>query len=124
MGKSVHDDVLDAALNEIKNNCDELVICSQEPTDYTEAHTTYALGDKPNPGFTGPANGDASGRKLTVDAVSGADVDSSGTATHVALTDTGNSKLLYVTTLASSQAVTAGNTFNLTAWDIEIADPS
>ena len=124
MGKSVHDDVLDAALNEIANNCDELVICSQEPTTYAEAHTTYALGDKPNPSFTGPANGDSSGRKLTVDAVAGADVDASGTADHVALTDTGNSKLLYVTTLSASQAVVAGNTFNLAAWDIEIADPS
>lgn len=124
MGKSVHNDVLDAALQYIEDNCDELVICSQEPTSYAEAHTTYALGDKPSPAFTGPAEGDASGRKTTVDAVSGATVDGTGTATHVALTDTINSKLLYVTTLSASQAVTAGNTFDLAAWDIEIADPT
>ena len=124
MGKSVHNDVLDAALGYVSGNGDELVICSAEPTGYAEAHTTYALGSKSSPGFTGPADGDASGRKLTVDAVSGEDVDATGTATHVALTDTGSSKLLYVTTLAEAQDVTAGNTFNLAAWDIELADPS
>ena len=124
MSKTVHDDVLDAALQYIEDNCDELVICSAAPTTYAEAHTTYALGDKPNPTFTGPANGDASGRKTTVDAVVGADVDATDTATHVALTDTGNSKLLYVTELADPQVVTFGNTFSLAAWDIEIADPT
>jgi len=124
MGKSVHDDVLDAALDYIANNCDELVICSAEPTTYAEAHTTYALGSKSTPTFTGPTNGDSSGRKLTVDAVSQEDVDSSDTATHVALTDTGNSKLLYVTELSASQAVVSGNKWNLAAWDIEIADPT
>ena len=123
MGKSVHNDVLDAGLNYIAANADKLTVCSQQPTTYAEANVTYALGDAV-PSFTGPADGDASGRKLTVDAVSGADVDATGEANHVALLDTGTSKLLYVTTLAEAQDVTAGNTFNLAAWDIELADPT
>ena len=123
MGKSVHNDVLDAGLNYIAANADKLTICSAQPTTYAEANATYALGDAV-PSFTGPADGDASGRKLTVDAVSGADVDATGEASHVALLDTAGSKLLYVTTLAEAQNVTAGNTFNLAAWDIEIADPT
>ncbi|GAA4442992.1 hypothetical protein [Bremerella cremea] len=96
MAKIVHNDVLDAALAVIESNCDKLTICSRAPTTYTEANTTYALGDAV-PTFTGPADGDVSGRKLTVDAISGADVDGSGNANHVALLDSGNSKLLYVT---------------------------
>ena len=123
MGKSVHNDVLDAGLNYIAANADKLTVCSQQPTTYAEANVTYALGNAV-PSFTGPADGDASGRKLTVDAVSGADVDATGEANHVALLDAGTSKLLYVTTLAEAQDVTAGNTFNLAAWDIELADPT
>jgi hypothetical protein len=48
-------------------------------------------------------------------------VDTSGTATHVALCDA--TRLLYVTT-CTSQALTSGNTVNIPAWDIEIADPT
>ena len=123
MAKSVHNDVLDAALNYIKNNCDSMIACSAEPTTYTEAVTTYALADVAMTGtdFT-VADGDVSGRKVTVGAKSTVTVDSSGTFTHVALVDTGNTKLLLVST-GTSQALTAGNTVNFPAWDDEIADP-
>lgn len=124
MGKSVHDDVLDGATSVIKNNCTRQVACSAEPTTYTEGNATYALADATlsSTDFT-QANGDSSGRKVTVAAKSSITVDSSGTATHVCLLDVANSKLLYVTT-CTSQALTSGNTVNFPAWDIEIADPS
>lgn len=124
MAKFVHDDVLDGALNVIKNNCTRMTLCSAEPTTYTEGNATYALADATmsSTDFT-LADGDASGRKVTVSAKNGVTVDDSGTSTHVALLDVSNSKLLYVTT-HSSQALTAGNTANIGAWDIEIADPS
>jgi hypothetical protein len=48
-------------------------------------------------------------------------VDTTGTATHVALCDGTN--LLYVTT-CTSQALTAANTVNFPSWKIEIADPT
>lgn len=125
MAKTVHDDVLDGALNIIKNNCTKQVICSAQPTTYTEANATYALADvtMASTDFT-IANGDTSGRKITVAAKSGVLIDASGTATYTALLDVTNSKLLYVTTTAS-QALTANGskTVDLPAWDIEIADP-
>jgi len=125
---SVHNDVLDAALQYIEDNGDEMHICTSEPTTYTEAATTYTRGST-TPTYTGPAEGDAGdgdGRKLTVDAVSGGSVTGSGSATvtHVAIVDVSATKLLYVTSLASSQSVTAGNTYDLAAWDIQIADPT
>lgn len=126
MAKTVHDDVLDGALNIIKNNCTRMVACSAQPTTYTESNATYALADvtMASGDFTA-ANGDTSGRKLTVAAKSGVLIDASGTATHNALLDVTNSKLLYVTT-TTSQALTANgsNTVNFPAWEIEIADPS
>lgn len=124
MGKSVHDDVLDGALNIIKNNCTRMTACSAEPTTYTEGNATYALADVTlaSGDFTN-ANGDTNGRKTTVAQKTGVTVDSSGTATHVALLDVSNSKLLYVTT-ATSQALTAANTMTFNSWKIEIADPT
>lgn len=126
MAKIVHDDVLDGALNIIKNNCTRQVACSAQPTTYAEANATYALADvtMASGDFTA-ANGDTSGRKLTVAAKSGVLIDTTGTATHVALLDVTNSKLLLVTT-CTSQALTANgtNTVNFPAWKDEIADPT
>lgn len=122
MGKIVHDDVLDGALNIIKNNCNIMTVCSAQPTTRTEAVTTYALADvaMASTDFT-IADGDTSGRKLTVATKSGIAVDTSGTGTHIALCD--GTRLLLVTTM-TSQALTAGNTCNIPAWDQEIADPT
>lgn len=126
MAKTVHDDVLDGALNIVKNNCTRQVACSAQPLTYTEANATYALADvtMASGDFT-VANGDTNGRKVTTGAKTGALIDTSGTATHIALLDVTNSKLLYVTT-CTSQALTANgsNTVNFPAWDIEIADPT
>lgn len=122
MAKSVNNDVLNAALDIIKNNCNVMTICSAEPTTRTEAITTYALGDAAmvSGDFT-HADGDTSGRKTTVASKSSVNVDSTGTGTHVALCD--GSRLLYVTT-CTSQVLTSGNTITFPAWDIELADPS
>ena len=124
MGKSAHNDVLDGSPNVIKNNCTRITLCSQEPTTFAEADVTHKLADVTvdSTDFTN-ADGDTSGRKLTVGAQSAVPVDTSGTSTHVALLDVANSKLLYVTT-HTSQAVTSGNTADIAAWDIEFADPS
>lgn len=122
MAKSVHNDVLDGALNIIKNNVTTMTLCSQEPTTRTEAITTYALADIAiDSADVTVADGDTNGRKATVAAQNGVTVDANGTGTHIALVD--GTRLLYVTT-CTGQVVTAGNTVNFPAWDIEIADPT
>lgn len=113
----------DAAFDYL-DQCDKLVVCSAQPTTYTEANATYALADvamTPDTDYP-KANGDTSGRKVTVAAKNTFAVDTSGTATHIALIRTSDSSLRYVTT-CTSQALTAGNTVSTPAWDIEIADP-
>lgn len=125
MAKSANDLVMDGALDVIAG-ANKQVACSAQPTTYTEANATFALADAAMAGgdYT-KANGDTSGRKTTMSAKTGALIDASGTATHVALVDTVNSRLVYVTTCAS-QALTANgtNTVNFPAWKVEIADPS
>lgn len=123
--KSVNDIVLDGALDVIAT-CTRMTACNAEPTTYTQGNATFALADVTMAGgdFT-KANGDTSGRKVTVGAKSGVLIDTSGTATHVALLRVSDTVLLYVTT-CTSQALTANgsNTVNFPAWDIEIADPT
>lgn len=125
MAKFAVDAVLDGSLDVIATST-KLVVCSAQPTTYTEANATYALADiVVDSGDFTKANGDTNGRKVTVGAQSGVLIDTSGTATHVALIITGSSTLLYGTT-CTSQALTANgsNTVNIPAFDIEIADPS
>jgi hypothetical protein len=122
MAKSVHDTVLDGAFD-ILDQANIMTACNAEPTTRTQAVTTFALADVAmtvNTDYT-KANGDTSGRKCTVAAKSGVTVDTTGTATHIALCDGTN--LLYVTT-CTSQALTAANTVNFPAWKVEIADPT
>jgi hypothetical protein len=123
MAKVASDAVLDGLLDVVAT-ATAMIACSAQPTTYTEAVTTYALADVVMSGgdFT-KANGDVSGRKVTVASKSGVTVDTSGTATHVALVITASSTLLYVTT-CTSQALTSGNTVTFPAWDVEVADPT
>ena len=120
----IDDTVLDAACSEISSVVENLYITSSEATTYTEAITTYKLGTKATPSFTGPGDGDASGRKITIDAITDGTVDSTGTAGFWALTDNSLSILIAAGALASTQGVTAANTFTLTAFDIEFPDPA
>lgn len=124
MTKFLHDDVMDGALNIIKNNANLMTICSAAPTTRTQAISTYMLADVAVTGtdFT-VGNGDASGRKITCAAKTGVEVDNTGTATHRALVD--GSRLLAVTEEATSKYVVDGDTVNFDELDWnEIADPT
>jgi hypothetical protein len=124
MAKFTHDDVMDAALNVIKNNCTKVTVCEGQPTTYTEGNATFALADVTvdSSDFT-LANG-TSGRKATFAAQTGVTVDVEGEGNHLAFLDVANSKLLHVTTITSPQTVYVGNTINLGAEDIQIGDPT
>lgn len=125
MAKATPDAVLDKILDEIAT-ATRMLACSAQPTTYTEANSTYALADVTMAGGDfAKANGDTSGRKVTMGAKSSVLIDTTGTATHIALVRVSDSTLLYVTT-CTSQALTANgsNTVNFPAWDIEVADPA
>lgn len=125
MAKATPDAVLDKPLDEIATATRQIA-CSAQPTTFTEANSTYALADVTlASGDFAKADGDTSGRKVTIAAKSSVLIDTSGTASHVALVRVADSTLLAVTT-CTSQALTANgsNTVNFPAWDIEFADPT
>ena len=119
MGKWQIDAMLDDALNYISANATELYVCTTQPA--TRADCTGALGltGAAIPSFQAKANGDVSGRKLTVDSEVDIPITSTGDAQHIALCS--GTVLLYVTT-CTLQNLTLGGTVTTPAWDIELAD--
>ncbi len=124
MAKFIIDAAMDAELDYIAG-CTILFILSGEPSSYSDAAATKDLATHVlTSGDFSKANGDASGRKLTLAAQNGITVDHSGTATYWAIGISASSTLVAYGTL-TSQALTAGNTVNFPATDVdEIADPT
>lgn len=118
----ITDNSMDAALDYVINAAERQVLCSSEPANYA-AVAAAALADVVvDTGDFSKAAGDTSGRKMTVAAQTGVNIDTSGTATHVAIVDDTGTELLHTTALSASQAVTSGNTADIAAYDHEIAD--
>jgi len=122
--KTVHNDVLDAALAKIAT-CTRMTACSAAPADFAGiaavalADVVMTAGDG-NGDYT-IADGDVSGRKLSIAQQINVDPDATGDATHVALDD--GTTLLYVTE-TNTFGMEVGTPVTFPGWDIELVDPS
>jgi hypothetical protein len=122
-GEFIADTAFDNGLTYLDTNGETLYITSQVATTYTEANSTYALGDKNTVTIGVPEAGATDGRRVIVSAITDGDVTGTGTATHWALCkDSATSELLATGPLTSSQAVTSGNTFTTDALSITFRD--
>ena len=121
---TVADRVLDNGLQVLDLEANAVHITSQQATTYAEATSTYTLGHTTSISISAPPDSTGGGRQVTLTAVTGASVTASGTATHYAIVDTSNSRLLVTSALTASQSVTSGNTFSLEALDVGIPDPT
>lgn len=122
MSKAAPDATIDASLDYVAGS-NIMVACSGEPANYAGLAAVALADVAVSSGDFTKANGDVSGRKLTVAAKNGVNIDTSGTATHVVLAHSGTATLRYVTT-CTPQAITASNMLNFPAWKIEISDPT
>lgn len=102
-----------------------MTICSDEPANFAGiaavalADVALTPGDG-NGDFT-KADGDTSGRKVTVAQQANIPIDSSGDGDHIAYDD--GVQLLGVNT-CTLQTLTAGGTVTVPAHDYEVADPA
>lgn len=119
----VNDEARDQGLDWVDTNGTRIDICSQEPTTYAEATSTYTLGnDTVNTGATQDEDSSPSnGRMVQVPAITAGTVTATGTATHWALTDS-SSQLVATGALSSSVSVVAGKAFSLDAINIITRD--
>ena len=124
MAKFCVDSAMDALL-QVVDNTTRVMVCSGQPANFAGIAAVALADVAVTAGAGGPsftiANGDVSGRKLTLTQQANVPIDTSGTATHVSFDD--GTTLLYVTT-CTSQALTAGGTVTIPAFDIEVADPT
>ena len=123
MAKWQLDYMMDASFVWFQQTVTRISIATAQPTNYTDWGTysvgTLAIGSS---GFT-IANGDSSGRKMTMTPAATIAVGTSGTVNHVAFVGTsGSGTLLFVGTCAPT-SVTSGGTVIVNAWDVdEITD--
>lgn len=117
----ISDEVFDQGLDYADTNGTRLDICSEEPTTYAAATSTFTLGNKTGLDTGATVAGDTDGRKVVVPAVTDGTVTGTGTATHWALSD-GIGVLIATGALSASQVVTSGNVWRTGTIDITIRD--
>jgi len=122
MAKTVHNDVLDDALDRVAT-ATRLDVCSDAgtPTDLTNtlANVTLTAGDG-NGDYT-IGEGDTNGRKIAVAEQADISITDTGTALHIVLSLSGT---ILLTTTCTSQALTSGGTVTVPTFDYELADPT
>lgn len=123
MAKQAPDATIDTMFDYVDQS-NIMHVCSAEPANYAgiAAVSLASVALTPDTDFT-KANGDTSGRKVTVAAKNSVSVTTSGTATHIAIARSTDSTLRYVTT-CTGPALTSGSTVNIPAWKIEVQDPT
>lgn len=122
MAKWSNDAGLNAALTWFAGST-ILHVCTSQPANYAAIAAASVGSVVLDSGDFTQADGDTSGRKVTIAAQSIPAASANGTANHVVLASTGDSTLRYVTTI-TPQAITSGNPIEVGAWKIEIADPA
>jgi len=120
---TLNDRVFDNGLTVLDTEANAIHITSAEATDFANV-STVTLGNSTSLSIGAPADRAGGGREVTVAAITDGSVTGTGTATHYAIVDTINSRLLATGSLSASQAVTSGNTFTLSSVAIGIPDPA
>lgn len=121
---TLHDRVFDNGLTVLDTEANRLYITSAEATTYTQASSTFALGNSSSVSVGAPQDRTGGGREVVLAAITDGAVTATGTATHYALVDTVNSRVLATGSLSPSQSVTSGNAFTTTSATIGIPDPA
>ena len=114
--------VFDNGLTVLDTEANAIHITSAEATSFANV-SSVTLGNSTSLSIGAPQDRPGGGREVVVAAITDGSVTGTGTATHYAIVDTVNSRLLATSTLTASQSVTTGNTFTLSSVAIGIPDP-
>lgn len=121
MPRFMHNDVLDAASDFIIANADRCVVFDAYSDDFATIETAKLAEYAPT---FAKANGDESGRKLTLQAKSNIAVTAGGDFNHFALIDDTSSKVLHVGVAEITNSLNQGDIINCPAADIELSAPA
>lgn len=119
MAKKITDGFLDGILDNIAT-CTTLTICAGEPANYAAIATNALASIVIDSGDFSKANGDVSGRKVSIAAQTDLDIDVTGDADTVVVDDGTD----FLVTTCPTQSLTSGGTVSTNAYDFESRDPS
>ena len=117
MGKLIPDAIIDLMLANAEGT--DMHVCSAYPENFAGI-AAVMLAEGTMSGSYTKANGDTSGRKNTVPAQTGLSITTSGTASHVVISN-GTSTIHMITT-CDDQVLTSGGTVDVGAFIHEITD--
>jgi len=120
MAFALGDKMLDSGIGYVSSNADKIYICSQQPTTYAEATSTYALGSA-NFGVglvAGAPQAATGGRKVATNAVTAGTISAVGTPTYWAIVDSVNSLLLATGPMTGSVTTDISKAWSLEAIEI------
>jgi hypothetical protein len=115
--------VFDNGLTVLDTEANAIHITSAEASSFANV-ASVTLGNSTSLSIGAPQDRAGGGREVVVAAITDGSVTGTGTATHYAIVDTVNSRLLATSTLTASQSVTSGNTFTLSSVAVGIPDPA
>ena len=115
--------VFDNGLTVLDTEANVIHVTSAEATSFANV-ASVTLGNSTSLSIGAPQDRSGGGREVVVAAITDGDITGTGTATHYAIVDTVNSRLLATGSLTASQSVTDGNTFTLSSVAIGIPDPA
>lgn len=115
--------VFDNGLTVLDTEANVIHVTSAEATSFANV-SSVTLGNSTSLSIGAPQDRAGGGREVVVAAITDGDITGTGTATHYAIVDTVNSRLLATGSLTASQSVTTGNTFTLSSVSIGIPDPA
>ena len=123
MAKACSSAVLDGLLD-IVSGCNKYIICAGQPTTYTDANVTKNLASIAISGAAFTKADSGSNRQSTVGAQTALTVNAAGTGDHIALINTTDSSLRYVTTIGTARAIALTDTVNSAAFVITVNQPT
>ena len=115
--------VFDNGLTVLDTEANAIHITSAEATSFANV-SSVTLGNSTSLSIGAPQDRSGGGREVVVAAITDGSVTGTGTATHYAIVDSVNSRLLATGSLTDPQSVTSGNTFTLSSVAIGIPDPA
>lgn len=119
----LHNDVYDNGLSVLTSNTETVYLLSADPGLTWANIANYALGSKSSPSVSSPADRTSGGREVTISEITDGTTDTTGTATHYAVTDDSASKIFVSQALSPSKEVVSGNDFTLGEITVGIPGP-
>lgn len=120
----LHDDVYDNGLAPLATIIENLYLCNADPELTWANIASYAIGVKATPTISAPqARAGGDGREVVVSAINDGSATASDMATHFAMTDDSETKILVSGPVTTNINLTASTPFTTTEFAVGMPSP-